>query len=178
MKRGLILAGCVAALELGTAMVAARAGGAFDINDLTPIYNKILDAQRKAVDVTNDAEWALISPKLLKVVQLRMEDHVVARRAVFDGILGPGGGSGPPQAYQARMVSEGLLPVVPSDAAEEGLRKALEAQAPTAELDAAVAKVRAARQQRKADLIKAQSDLRNVLTPRQAAVLVLRGILD
>jgi Spy/CpxP family protein refolding chaperone len=49
---------------------------------------------------------------------------------------------------------------------------------PLAELDAAVAKVRAVRQQKQADSTKAQSELREVLTPRQAAVLVSRGILD
>jgi Spy/CpxP family protein refolding chaperone len=47
-----------------------------------------------------------------------------------------------------------------------------------AEVNAALAKVRAARKQRQADLTQAQSELRKVLTPTQAAVLVARGMLD
>ncbi|HXR08379.1 MAG TPA: hypothetical protein VN765_13665 [Candidatus Acidoferrum sp.] len=181
LKRRLLLAGCVVALGLGTGSVMAQSGGASpDFNDLTPIYQEILDAQRKSLAVTNDNEWTAISPKLLRVVQLKLEAHTVEVRSLFDGtyISSQGGVTSGSLARLSRMkVIRGALPDVPHEA-EDALQKALANQAPMADINAAVAKVRAARQQKQADMTKAQSDLRAVLTPRQAAVLVARGMLD
>jgi Spy/CpxP family protein refolding chaperone len=58
------------------------------------------------------------------------------------------------------------------------LQKALAEEAPLAEINAAVAKVQAVRRQREADMLRTQSDLREVLTPKRAAALVASGILD
>ncbi len=120
-----------------------------------------------------------ISPKLLRVVQLGLEAHAVEVRSLFGGtgIAGMGGGSTTAAHYCQIEVIQGFLPNVPHEA-EDALQKALDNHAVPAEINAAVARVRAARQQKQAEMTKAQSDLRPVLTPKQAAVLVARGMLD
>jgi hypothetical protein len=45
-------------------------------------------------------------------------------------------------------------------------------------LKAAIARFREARRQKQADLLKAQEELRNLLTIRQEATLILAGMLD
>ena len=128
--------------------------------------------------MTNDAEWEVISPKLLRVAQLRLDAHAADVRSLFRGIgLCDDDYDGNSPTTSQSAVLTGDLRMTP-DPAEDALKKALADQAPLAELDAAVAKVRAVRQQKQADRAKAQSDLRDVLTPRQTAVLVSRGILD
>jgi len=174
------LACCVVALGLGTAalMPQARAAGN-DLQDMTPIYHEILDAQRKLLTVTNDAEWAAVSPKLLRVVQLKLEAHTIAVRSLFAGtyIAGMGGGSTTLDSLRRIEVIHGVLPSVPYEE-EDALQKALADGAPMAEINTAVAKVEAVRRQREADMSKAQSELRKVLTPKQAAALVAGGMLN
>lgn len=180
VKRRWTLACCMVALGLGTATALAQAGFAGnDVQDMTPIYQEILDAQRKLLIVTNDSEWMTISPKLLRVVQLKLEAHTIAVRSLFAGtyIAGIGGGSVQRDTFRRMEVIHGSLPEVPHDE-EDDLQKALAEKAPMAEINAAVAKIQAVRRQREADMTKAQSDLREVLTPRQVAALVARGILD
>jgi hypothetical protein len=120
-----------------------------------------------------------ISPKLLRVVQLKLVDHAVEVRSLFQGtaLSGTGGGSMTLDTIIRLRVIHGGLPVVPHEA-EDAVQKAVDDHAPMAEVNAALAKVRAARKQRQADLTQAQSELRKVLTPTQAAVLVARGMLD
>ena len=159
LKAGLILAGCVVALGLGSTNAKAQ------VND------EILEAQRKSLSVTNDDEWKVISPKLLRVVQLKMEAHFVEALSLSYGTsMGGFGGFGSSEAMARALAFHGPLHAAP-DPVEDALRKALDDEAPKADLNAAVAGVEAARQQKQADLTQAQSALRQVLAPRQAAVL-------
>ena len=59
----------------------------------------------------------------------------------------------------------------------EALQKAIDANAPTAELKAAVAKFVEARKQKQARLEEAQDNLRKLLTVRQEAVAFSLGLL-
>jgi len=59
----------------------------------------------------------------------------------------------------------------------EALRKALDSDAPAAEIKAKLAELRAARKQKEADLEKTQDELRQILSPRQEAVAVTLGLL-
>jgi hypothetical protein len=141
-------------------------GGGFDPSQL---FQMIVDGQRESLSVTNDDEWKAISPRLLKVVQLQMQARTVGMGAMFGGMRGGGGGG-----VQRRMGGLGGEP----DPAETALTTALENHASTPEIKTALAKVRAVRQAKKDELLKAQSDLRDLLTPRQEALLVAGGMLD
>jgi len=58
------------------------------------------------------------------------------------------------------------------------LKTALDSKAPAAEVKADMAKVRDARQQKRAALAKAQQDLKDILSVRQEATLLRVGLLD
>jgi Spy/CpxP family protein refolding chaperone len=60
----------------------------------------------------------------------------------------------------------------------QALQQAIDAKAPAAEIKSKLAKLRELRKQKQAELVKAQDDLRNVLTPRQEAIAALIGLLD
>jgi hypothetical protein len=60
----------------------------------------------------------------------------------------------------------------------EALRKALDNDAPASEIKAKLADLRAARKKKEADLEKAQSALRELLSARQEAVAVTLGLLQ
>jgi hypothetical protein len=64
------------------------------------------------------------------------------------------------------------------DPSVDALQTVLDNNAPIAEVKAAMAKVREARLQKRAVLLKAQQDLKDVLSTRQEAVLLLSGQLD
>ncbi len=59
----------------------------------------------------------------------------------------------------------------------EALRKAIQANASSAELKAKIAEVEAARAKNRADLEQAQAQLRQVLTARQEAIAMTLGLL-
>jgi Spy/CpxP family protein refolding chaperone len=166
-------------LGLGPAETMGQGGGEGMGNlVLTRVLQEILEAHRKSLSVTKDAEWEVISPKLMRVAQLKLDAHAAEVRSLFRGIgmeIGVYDGNSTTTPHYAALTGE--LPTT-ADPAEDALKKALADQTPLTELDAAVAKVRAVRQQKQADRTKAQSELREVLTPRQAAVLVSRGFLD
>ena len=178
LKRGLILAGCVVALGLGSTNAKAQAGGGgTQGGSVSQVNDEIVEAQRKSLSVTNDDEWKVISPKLLRVVQLKMEAHFVETLSLSYGTsMGGFGGFGSSEAMARALAFHGPFHTEP-DPVEDALRKALDDQAPKADLDAAVAGVEAARQQKQADLTQAQSALRQVLAPRQTAVLESQGLL-
>jgi hypothetical protein len=62
--------------------------------------------------------------------------------------------------------------------AAQDLQQAIEAKAPADEIKAKLAKYREDRQQKEANLQKAQDDLKKVLNSRQEATAVLMGLLN
>jgi hypothetical protein len=60
----------------------------------------------------------------------------------------------------------------------EALQKAIDDKAPTEQLKAAMARVRESHKRKQAELIKAQEELRAVLSTRQEAVMVSMGMLE
>jgi hypothetical protein len=64
------------------------------------------------------------------------------------------------------------------DPSEDALQKAIDDNAPTAQIKAAMVKVRAARKAKQDERIKAQAELRDLLTTRQEAVLLADGLLE
>ena len=178
--------GCVFALTfvLGTASVIAQAQsqaqdharrGAVFVSDLGPIYQELLDAQRRCLAVTNDAEWQVISPKLGRVIELRLQAHSDEVLSLFSGteITNSGGGSLTGTRFRKSVVFTGQLPA-PSPEVRDALRAAQTNQISLDEIKTAVAKLR----ERKVVMAKAQADLRAVVTPQQADILVLRGMLE
>lgn len=133
---------------------------------------------RERLEVTDDAEWKIIEERLNRVSRARwatitegtglmgLGSMALGRGGAGRGGDGPGGGRG-----------FGSLFGQPSPEAQ-ALQQAIDAKAPVAEIKSKLAKLQELRKQKQAELIKAQDDLRKVLTPRQEAISVLLGLLD
>jgi len=137
------------------------------------MQQRMMDNFREQLVVTNDAEWKIIEERLSKVMRMRTESMLSSGMGMFGGMgfgrrgaNGPGGGFG------------GFPGLGQTDPDAENLQKTVEDNAPPAQIKSALAKLRDARKQKQALLSKAQDELRNVLTLRQEAVLVLAGMLD
>jgi hypothetical protein len=117
---------------------------------------------RQTLGVTNDSEWTIIQPRLVRVEQLQAEIRITAMASM--------GGGGALRALAA-------LGVTP-DPSSDALTKALDDGAPIAEIKLDMARVRQARKAKQADLARAQADLQSVVTIRQEAILLSNGLLD
>jgi hypothetical protein len=174
LKRTLILAGCVAALGLGTAtLMAGRgaggggAGGFGGGRGGGAAAN--LATYREAMGVTDDAEWAAISAAITKVTTTR------AAAMPFAGGRGGRGGRGGAGAAGGAPAAAPAAPAT-SDAMQ-ALQKAYDDKAPAADIKAAIAKVLAENKANEAAYIAAQNDLRKLLTASREAYLTLQRVL-
>jgi hypothetical protein len=122
---------------------------------------RMMNRLRERFEVTDDAEWQLISERISKVMELRRSSLSGAIRFRAGG--GNPGGNGP-NALQANPEQEALLAAVTD-------------KLPDAEVKARLERLRTARKQSEAKLDQARDDLRAVLTIRQEAIAVLAGIL-
>lgn len=141
------------------AMRADRAARRANAGNFNPaeMQARMLTALRTQMDVTDDAEWALISERLQKVVDMR-RNQLVASFAGGRGGAGRFGGQADPEA--------------------DALRAAITDKLPDAEIKSRLGHLRDARKQNEAKIEQAREDLRAVLSVRQEAVLVMAGLLN
>ncbi len=134
------------------------------------IAKRINDSYREQMDVTNDDEWAIIEAKITAVTKAR-----TALIADGGGMMGMGalmrGGRGGGGGGLARLFG------TPSQESE-ALQKAIDDNAPAAQIKDLMTKFQAAHDAKQATLTKAQEDLRSVLTTRQEAIALLGGLLN
>lgn len=180
----LVICGVAAALCLGAGILSAQDnntnsggqgrrgnGGGGGNFDPAQFQQRMMDTIRERLAFTNDTDWAAVQPLIQKEFD--------ARRAVgfggrgFGGFGRRGGGGGGNNAQGGRGGGFGQ-----SSPEADALQKALDDNAPTAQVKAAFEKYRAARKAKEAKLAQAQEDLRKVLTPRQEAQATLLGLLD
>ena len=169
LKRTLILAGCVAALGLGTAtlMAGRGAGGGGGFGGGAGFNPQAqLDTYRQAMNVTDDAEWTAISAAITKVT--------TARAAAMGGFGGRGGRGGRGGAGGAPAAAPAATPLTDAIAA---LQKTLDDKAPTADIKAAIAKVEGIKKTNQTAYEQAQDDLRKLLKAPQEGYLVTQGVL-
>jgi hypothetical protein len=172
MMRPLMLMIGLAALLAGTGNVIAqdnggdgggRRGGGGNF-DPAQFQQQMMDRFKDRLEVTNADEWAAVQGLIQKVMD--------ARRATFSGMgfggrRGGGGNNGGRGGNNVTSMPEA-----------EDLQKALDAKSSPDELKAKMAKLRDARKAKEAASIKAQDDLRKVLTVRQEATAVSMGLLQ
>ncbi len=185
LKRVLVMAGLASVLTVGMNSMSAQngpvgggpgpvpgggtngpvgPGGRFDP---AQFHQRMTENLREQLGIKDDAEWKAIEPKA---------------RAVFEARMAAGGGPGamrgmgrPPRDNPAAGQHH-RGPGAPSVAAE-ALQKAIDAKAPAAELKTKLEAYRAEGKEKEAAVVKAQEDLRKLLTPQQEAVAVLNGLL-
>ncbi len=138
--------------------------------DPAQMRQRIMDNLKQDMDVKDD-EWAVIQPKLDKVLTIsfdsRMRGGNMFRRN--RGQDQQGNNNRPqPQAGDSAVSK-----------AQADLQSALDDKSISAdEVAKRLANLRAAKDAAKQDMVKAQQDLKELLSQRQEAVLVLAGLLD
>ena len=126
--------------------------------------SRTLAKLRERLEVTDDAEWAVISERILKVEEMR--------RSLW--APGTGGRGSPPLTEKSKRSSK---PGSSAHPEQDALRSALVDKLPDAEIKVRLAQAHEMQRQNESRLTKAQADLRSVLTIRQEAVAVTMGLL-
>jgi hypothetical protein len=184
LKKALIAGGCAVILTLGTNTVVAQGRGGGGGNfDPAEMRQRMLDNLKEALEITDDAEWNAIEPKVGKVFDARRDADATRMRGFMGmgrGRRNGGGGGGSADdtngAQRRNRGGPGGFFGEPS-AAVTALQKAIDDKAPAAEIKTKLKIVQDEAKDKQAKLVTAQEDLRAVLTPRQEAIATLRGLL-
>lgn len=146
-------------------------GGGFGGGNFDPaqFQQRMMDNIRDQLNFTNDTNWSAVQPLVQKVMD--------ARRDVGGGGMGRmfgrnrGGQNGGPGGGRGGMFGQ------PSPE-QEALQKALDDDAPAAQVKDLLAKYKAAQKVKQAKLEAAQADLKAVLNTKQEAQAYLLGLVD
>ncbi len=178
VNQWLAIGGMAAALFLSTGSVFAQidtgggGGGRPGRGNFDPaqMQQRMMDNIRDQLGYTNDTEWSAVQPLIQKVMDARRD-------------VGVGAGMG--RMFRNRNNNgdqggnnrRGGFFGTPSPEAE-ALQKAIDDNAPTAQIKAALAKYEASQKAKQAKLTDAQENLRKVLTSKQEAQATLLGLLE
>ena len=138
-----------------------QGGGGFNF-DPAQMQQRMVDGARDRLGFTNDTpEWTAVEPLVQKVVTARM-DVGFGGRGGFGGRNrggngGPGGQTNPEQ---------------------EALQKAIDDNAPSAQIKDLLAKYKTVQKAKQAKLEAAQADLKKVLNTKQEAAAYLSGLVN
>ncbi len=176
----LTICGVAAALMLSAGSASAQndnggPGGPGGRGNFDPaqMQQRMMDNIKEQLGYTNDTEWNAIQPMIQKVMDARRD-------------VGFGGGMG--RMFRGRNRNNGdqagannrrggMFGGTPSPEAE-ALQKAIDDNAPTAQVKAMLAKYKASQKAKQDKLVQAQENLRKVLTVKQEAQATLLGLLE
>jgi hypothetical protein len=175
----LVIGGIATALCLSTGSLLAQddngGGGRGGRGNFDPaqFQQRMMENARERLGFTNDTDWNAVQPLVQKVMDAR-RDVGFPGRGMGMGRGGRRGDVAGPNADQgARRGFMGQ----PSPEAE-ALQKAIDANAPTAQIKAALDKYRASQKDKQAKLAQAQENLRKVLSLKQEAQAELLGLVQ
>ncbi len=164
----LVVSGLVTLLAAGIGFAQAGGGGG---GGGGRGVGRMMDNIKQQLGATDD-EWTVLQPKVQKVMDLSREMMAgrFGGRGGRGGGFGGGGGGGAnapaPQSTDLTEKTKALTDTLDNkDADPKDIAQKLAA-------------VRDARERVRGDLVKAQAELKEVLTPRQEARLVLMGVLE
>ncbi len=177
MNQLLAIGAMTAALFLGAGNVSAQndnagngGGGGRGNFDPAQMQQRIMENVRDQLGFTNDTEWNAIQPMVQKVMDARRD----AAGSGMGRLFGRNRGGNNNNGGQRRG---GMFGGTPSPEAE-ALQKAIDDNAPTAQIKAALAKYEASQKDKQAKLAQAQENLRKVLTVKQEAQATLLGLVE
>ncbi len=142
-------------------------GGNFDPAQM---QQRIMDGIKDKLEFTNDTDWSAVEPLVQKVLDARRDVGNGGMRALFGGGRNRGGDQGG-NNRRGGMFGQ------PS-AEEDALQKAIDDNAPAAQVKDLLAKYRASQKAKQAKLEAAQADLKKVLTARQEAQAALLSLVN
>jgi hypothetical protein len=188
MKINQLLAVCgiTAALFLGAGNVLAQndnggnggnggGGGRPGRGNFDPaqMQQRMMERFQTELGLTNETDWSAVQPLVQKVMDAQRD----ARGGQIRGMFGRNRGGNNGGQAGAQQGGRGGFGGTPSPEAE-ALQKAIDDNAPKAQIKDLLAKYQASQKAKQAKLITAQSDLRKVLTVKQEAQATLLGLLE
>ena len=191
VKQLLAIGGVVAALCLSASMVSAqndnggqgggggqggqgggrRFGGNFDPAQM---QQRMMERVKEELNFTNDTEWSAVQPLIQKVMDARRDVGFGGGMGRMFGGRNRNNNNGGQAGGNNNRPNFGPQPSVEAEA----LQKAIDDNAPTAQIKAALAKYQASQKAKQAKLVQAQETLRKVLPPKQEAQATLLGLLE
>ena len=135
--------------------------------DPAQMQQRMMDRYQEQLGFTNDTEWTAVKPLVQKVMEARMASMSGMGRGMFGGGRnrgGQGGGAG------------GMFGQTNPD--QDALQKALDDNAPAAQVKDLLAKYKTSQKAKQAKLEAAQAELKAVLTTKQEAQACLMGLVN
>lgn len=172
-KRLFTLCAATAVLALGAGTLQAQDNGGGGGRgpgggwDPAAMQQRMMDNIRDQLNFTNDADWSAVQPLVQKVLEARRDVGFGGMGRMFRNNRN-GGGNG---NRRGGMFGQ-------SSAEEQTLQKAIDEDAPAAQIKDLLAKYQAAQKDKQAKLLQAQTDLRAVLSTKQEAQATLLGLLN
>ncbi len=136
--------------------------------DPAQMQQRMMDNIRDSLNFTNDTDWSAVQPLVQKVMDARRDVGFGNMRALFGRNRGGQGGGGP--GGRGGMFGQ-------TSPEQEALQKALDDDAPAAQVKDLLAKYKASQQAKQAKLEAAQDSLKAVLTSKQEAQAYLMGLV-
>ena len=144
-------------------------GGNFDP---AQFQQRMMDNIREQLNFTNDTEWSAVEPLVQKVMDARRDAGGGGMGRMFGRNRGgQNGGPGGPGGGRGGMFGQ-------ASPEQEALQKALDDDAPAAQVKDLLAKYKASQKAKQAKLEAAQEDLKKVLTSKQEAQAFLLGLVN
>jgi hypothetical protein len=141
-------------------------GGNFDP---AQFQQRMMDNIRDQLNFTNDTDWSAVQPLVQKVMDARRDVGGAGMRGLFGRNRGGNNGGGP-GGGRGGMFGQ------PSPE-QEALQKALDDDAPAAQVKDLLAKYKTSQAAKQAKLDAAQDALKGVLTSKQEAQAYLLGLV-
>ena len=180
----LTICGIAAALFLGAGNVSAQndngggggggGGGGRGNFDPAQMQQRMMENIKEQLGYTNDTEWNAIQPMIQKVMDARRDVGGANLGRMFGGRNRNGNNGNNNGNNAPRRNPFGGTPSPEAEA----LQKAVDDNAPAAQIKAALAKYEASQKEKQAKLVAAQENLRKVLTVKQEAQATLLGLLQ
>lgn len=145
-------------------------GGNFDP---AQFQQRMMQRTRDNLGFTNDSDWSAVEPLVQKVMDARREVGFGGRGGFGGGRNNRGG-----QGGQGGQNGGGNNPFNQPNPDRDALQKAVDDNAPSAQIKDLLAKYEASQKTKRAKLASAQGDLRKVLTVKQEAAATLAGLLE
>jgi hypothetical protein len=143
--------------------------------DPAQFQQRIMERTREGLGFTNDTDWNAVEPLVQKVMDARRD--VGFGGGMGGRMFGGGRNRGGDNASNDQGNRRGGFFGQPSPEAE-ALQKAIEANAPAAQIKDLLAKYKTSQKAKQAKLEQAQADLRKALSVKQEAQATLTGLLN
>jgi hypothetical protein len=144
----------------------APGGGQRRAWDPAQMQQRMLDRIQDQLGFTNDTDWDAVKPLVQKVMDARRDVLSGQMRGMFGGGRNRGGQGGPGGGMFGQTSPE-----------QDALQKAIDDDAPTAQIKDLLAKYKEVQKAKQAKLEAAQDDLKAVLTTKQEAQAYLLGLV-